>query len=337
MDRPGDNLDETGKSVPVSRHQRASSERSRAARHHTPSQGRPQPITTILRSEAITSHFVAREWRLASEPCRDFHHGLLLLGGEARLEAAGEPLQVLGPSFVWVPAGTVDELRVAAGASGHLMAMQPDLLEHTFRQVPEAGELLALLAAEQPLALTIDAGVAEVLARAMALVTRELGRLEPGAQTVISSALVICLVQLWRLVGANALVGEGFGGSATLLMRFRQLVEERFRDHWPVQRYAEALGVSPDRLHAISTRVLGRAPRVLIQQRILHEAVTRLERSAIGIKQLAFVLGFKDTAYFNRFFRRQLGIPPGRYRRDIGRRDAAQRSRSLSFTFADWP
>ena len=215
--------------------------------------------------------------------------------------------------------------------------MKPDLLEHTFRQVPEAGELLGLLAAEQPLALTIDAGVAEVLARAMALVTRELGRLEPGAQTVISSALVICLVQLWRLVGANALTGEGLGGSATLLMRFRQLVEERFREHWPVLRYAEALGVSPDRLHAICTRVLARSPRVLIQQRILHEAVTRLERSAISIKQLAFVLGFKDTAYFNRFFRRQLHIPPGRYRRDIGRRDAAQRPRPLSFTFADWP
>ena len=95
--------------------------------------------------------------------------------------------------------------------------------------------------------------------------------------------------------------------------------------------------MSPDRLHAICTRVLARSPRVLIQQRILHEAVTRLERSAISIKQLAFVLGFKDTAYFNRFFRRQLGMPPGRYRRDIGRRDAAQRPRPLSFTFADWP
>ena len=94
-------------------------------------------------------------------------------------------------------------------------------------------------------------------------------------------------------------------------MRFRQLVEERFREHWPVLRYAEALGVSPDRLHAVCTRVLARSPRVLIQQRILHEAVTRLERSAISIKQLAFVLGFKDTAYFNRFFRRQLGMPPG--------------------------
>jgi AraC family transcriptional activator of pobA len=337
MDKPGDRLDETGKLPPVSRRLQASSARRLSLRGDASSHGRPQAITTILRSETIPSHFVARDWCLASESRRQFHHGLLLLGGEARLAAAGDPLQISGPAFVWVPSGTVENLQVAAGATGHLMAMKPGLLEHTFRQVPEAGELLGLLDAEQPLALTIDGSVAEVFAGTMALVTGELGRLEPGAQTVISSALVICLVQLWRRVGANALTGEGFGGSATLLMRFRQLVEERFREHWPLLRYAEALGVSPDRLHAICKRVLARSPRVLVQQRILHEAVTRLERSAISIKQLAFVLGFKDTAYFNRFFRRQLGIPPGRYRRDIGRRDAAQRPRPHSFTFADWP
>jgi AraC family transcriptional regulator, transcriptional activator of pobA len=220
-----------------------------------------------------------------------------------------------------------DHLQMAAGSTGHLMAMKPELLEHTFRHVPEASELLGLLGAEQPLALAIDTNVAEVLAGAMTLIARELGRLAPGAQTVISSALVICLVQLWRLVGANALTREGFGESATLLMRFRQLVEERFREHWPVQRYAEALGVSSDRLHAMCTRALGRSPRVLIHQRILHEAVTRLERSAIKIKQLAFVLVFKDTAYFNRFFRWKLGIPPGHYRHEICRLDAAQRPR----------
>ena len=39
----------------------------------------------------------------------------------------------------------------------------------------------------------------------MALIARELRASGPGAQTVISSALVICLVQLWRLVGAHAL------------------------------------------------------------------------------------------------------------------------------------
>jgi AraC family transcriptional activator of pobA len=236
-----------------------------------------------------------------------------------------------------MPAGSVARLEVLAGARGHLLAIRPELLESTFRQIPEAAELHGILHAEKPLALSVTADVAAVIARAMALIGAELRDLAPGAQTVISSALVISLVQLWRHVGATALVSGGPGGTAALLLRFRQLVEERFRDHWPIARYAEGLGVSTDRLHAVCTRSLGRSPRALVHSRILHEAVTRLERSAVTIKQLTFLLGFKDAAHFNRFFRNRLGLPPGAYRRNVAAREAAKRARPMVFTFADWP
>jgi AraC family transcriptional activator of pobA len=148
---------------------------------------------------------------------------------------------------------------------------------------------------------------------------------------------VISFVQIWRHVGASALARGGLGGTAAILMRFRQLVEERFREHWSVERYAGALGLTPDRLHAVCTRTLGRTPRLLIQQRLVYEAVVRLERSAVTIKQLGFLLGFKDAAYFNRFFARHLGMPPARYRRERAHRDAAGRAPQAPFTFADWP
>jgi AraC family transcriptional activator of pobA len=86
-----------------------------------------------------------------------------------------------------------------------------------------------------------------------------------------------------------------------------------------VASYAEQLGLTVDRLHAICTRQLGRSPRVLIQQRVMNEAIARLEISAITTKQLAFILGFKDPGYFNRFFARRMGLPPE------------------PLTFADWP
>ena len=120
-------------------------------------------------------------------------------------------------------------------------------------------------------------------------------------------------------------------------MRFRQMVEERFREHWPVAQYARTLGVTPDRLHAVCRHVLGRSPRTLLNQRLLHEALVRLERSAITVKQLAHSLGFRDAAYFNRFFARLMGTPPARYRRDKMRRGAAGRPPQVSPTFADWP
>jgi AraC family transcriptional activator of pobA len=306
-------------------------------------QARPvtaQPSETIasrLRSIPVESHFEAREWRLRSAIVGALDHGLLLQSGEAWLHAGEERRHVLGPAFVWSPAQAADRLVIEAGGSGHMLQIRRDLMEQTFRQIPEVSELVNLLAAEQPLVLAIEAKSATQLSRAMSLIASELRAPGPGAETIISSALVISFVQLWRHVGAHALARGESGGAAALLMRFRQLVEERFREPWRVERYAEALGVTPGRLHAVAVRTLGRAPRVLIQQRVLYEAVVRLERSAITIKQLSFMLGFKDAAYFNRFLAKHVGLPPARYRRACIRRDVAGRAPQVPFTFFDWP
>jgi AraC family transcriptional activator of pobA len=262
---------------------------------------------------------------------------LLLERGEAWLAAGEERLHVLGPAFVWIPGDSAGQLTVEAGGSGQLLSIRRDLIEQTFRLMPEAGELMNLLSAEQPLAIAIEAHTAAQLAGMLVLVSGELQASGPGAETVIGSALVISFVQIWRHVGASALARGGLGGTAAILMRFRQLVEERFREHWSVGRYAGALGLTSDRLHAICTRTLGRTPRLLVQQRLVYEAVVRLERSAVTIKQLGFLLGFKDAAYFNRFFARHLGMPPARYRRERAHRDAAGRVPHATFTFADWP
>ena len=294
-------------------------------------------IAARLRSVAVESHFAAREWRLDAGPSCDLDHCLVLQTGEAWLHLKGEHLHVLSPAFVWCPANLAERLVIEAGGRGHIVHIRRDLIEQTFRQIPEAGELINLLAAAQPLALAIEADIALRLLRLLALISSELSEPRPGSETVISSALLIAFVQLWRHVGASALARGETVGAAALLMRFRQLVEERFREQWPVARYAEALGVTPGRLHAIATRTLGRTPRALIQQRLIYEAAVRLERSAITIKQLSYMLGFKDAAYFNRFFAKHVGLPPARYRRAVVRRNVAGHAPQIAFTFYDWP
>jgi AraC family transcriptional activator of pobA len=297
----------------------------------------PQAIAVRVAASELRSHFEVREWQLASDNSRSFDWVLLLSSGEARLETGTDSLQVLAPALVWIPAASVQRLVVEAGGSGHVLSARREFMEQTIRQMPEVAELMGLLAAEQPLVLAIQPPGSAVVARILTLVASELHDLKPGAQTLISAALVICLVELWRQLGASAMSWASIGGSAALLMRFRQLVDERFREHWTVSQYARVLGVTPDRLHGICTQVLGRSPRTLLNQRLLHEALVRLERSAITIKQLAHILGFKDAAYFNRFFARLIGMPPARYRRETMRRGAAGRAPQVSPTFADWP
>jgi len=153
----------------------------------------------------VRSHFELREWRPASKSARGFDWALLLTAGQARLNTSHENLQVLAPAFVWMPAASVERLAVEAGGSGHLLSARRDLIEQTIRQMPEGAELMGLLVAEQPLVLPIEPPSEAVVARILALVASELHDPKPGVETLVGAALVICLVQLWRQLGASAM------------------------------------------------------------------------------------------------------------------------------------
>ncbi len=93
-----------------------------------------------------------------------------------------------------------------------------------------------------------------------------------------------------------------------------------------------ALGVTSDKLHAHCQREKGCGPRAMIHERLVREACTRLQQLDLPVEQIGYGLGFRDPAYFNRFFRKYRGASPGTYRRQI-RLEHARSGPS----YAAWP
>ena len=92
------------------------------------------------------------------------------------------------------------------------------------------------------------------------------------------------------------------------------------------------LGVTRAHLHEACVRAHGRAPQQLVHERLNVEARMRLRETALTIEQVAYSLGFRDPAYFSRFFTRRSGMSPGAYRKAV-RADPPQEATS----FAAWP
>jgi len=97
---------------------------------------------------------------------------------------------------------------------------------------------------------------------------------------------------------------------ADQLRRFRHLIESRYLKHWPVERYARHLSLSETSLNRLCRRLAGSTAFDLIQQRLALEARRRLVYAASPVSGIAEELGFKDPAYFSRFFRRHSGVSP---------------------------
>lgn len=81
-----------------------------------------------------------------------------------------------------------------------------------------------------------------------------------------------------------------------------------------VAALAHHVGLSPAHLRRLAHAELGMAPRAWIDRRRLAEARRQLRAGDVPLKRLAAELGFADDAQFSSWFRRQTGLPPGRWR-----------------------
>jgi AraC family transcriptional activator of pobA len=83
-----------------------------------------------------------------------------------------------------------------------------------------------------------------------------------------------------------------------------------------VSEYALELGVTPGHLNALCRWHLGQSAGSLIRQRLALEAKRMLIYGDIPAFAVARELGFRDPAYFSRFFKREVGAAPRRFRHD---------------------
>jgi AraC family transcriptional activator of pobA len=154
-----------------------------------------------------------------------------------------------------------------------------------------------------------------------------------GGATLISSHLLLLCLQLLRLSASHDERHEmaARGGGPALVGNFLQMVELHYRDSWPVARMRMRWASRPTGCTPIASAEELR-PRAIIHERVVREACTRLQQLDLPVEQIGYGLGFRDPAYFNRFFRKYRGASPGDYRRQI-RLEHARSGPS----YAAWP
>ncbi|MEM6460738.1 MAG: AraC family transcriptional regulator [Pseudomonadota bacterium] len=241
-----------------------------------------------------------------------------------------------GPLIMWISDRESWRVQASAGSTiGHLILSETTLI-NAIGHKPEAVDLRLLATRSFRLSLAEDEALRRDVQRAFDLILREAYERAPGFETVTEAQIRVLLVLLWRNAMRPDALRAASASSATVLQNFRQMVETHFRDRWTVAQYSAELGVSPDRLHGICTRVLKMPPLRLIHARTAQEAEVLLERSTQTLDQIAAYLGFRNTPQFSAFFKTQTGHPPGTWRKAI-RATGSEAASVQKRSYADWP
>jgi len=102
-----------------------------------------------------------------------------------------------------------------------------------------------------------------------------------------------------------------------LVKQFLAMLEKSYRENATVEHYAAQLHVTPQYLNIVCRKETGITAGNLIRRRLLLEARRLLSLTTQDVKEIAYELGFSDTSYFSRFFRRYTGQTPLEFRQQV--------------------
>lgn len=107
----------------------------------------------------------------------------------------------------------------------------------------------------------------------------------------------------WLAGARDPIVGKSLG-----------LLHGRVAHPWTIADLANEVGISRTALVERFTRYLSEPPMAYLTRWRLHLAARSLENTPRGVAEIAGEVGYESEAAFNRAFKREFGVPPGRYR-----------------------
>jgi len=104
------------------------------------------------------------------------------------------------------------------------------------------------------------------------------------------------------------------GADLDYTLLFRDFLESNYTQLKSVSDYAQIICISEKRLGQATSKVLGKSPKEIINDRILLEAKRLLVHTNLSVKEIGQELGFKDPAYFVRYFKKNTETTPVEFR-----------------------
>jgi AraC-like DNA-binding protein len=101
-----------------------------------------------------------------------------------------------------------------------------------------------------------------------------------------------------------------------LLKKIVKTMEDNIGDPgFKVERMAKEIGMSRTNLHRRVKALTGFPPSELLRNIRLRKAAELLLSEAESVTQIGYIVGFDDSSYFSKAFKKEFGLPPSEYLR----------------------
>jgi AraC family transcriptional activator of pobA len=104
------------------------------------------------------------------------------------------------------------------------------------------------------------------------------------------------------------------GAELDYVILFKDLLETGYKNQKHVNYYAKQIIITEKRLNQATTKVLGKTPKEIIDDRIMLEAKRILAHTTGSVKEIAYHLGFEEPTNFIKYFKKHSSLTPTEFR-----------------------
>lgn len=266
--------------------------------------GEVRDLPDVVHCETLAARSVPHDWQFPPHRHGRLHQVLLIARGGGHATMEGRDYRLKPMTAVNVPAGHVHGYRFAKGTQGWVVTIATEILD----EVLNAPDGLSRTLSEAALLRATPA-----MRRLMQEIFAEYGSRHFARAHVLKALSATLLGLVARELSAKASHGAPSAG-AGLVDRFSALIDEHYREHWPVARYAAALKVTPTHLSRLTREAFGCPASHMIRDRVVREARRQLVYTNTPVSKIGYALGFNDPAYFTRTFTVATGLSPSEFR-----------------------
>lgn len=129
-------------------------------------------------------------------------------------------------------------------------------------------------------------------------------------QMLLKRLIIICT----RLAKEQLILKDLNNDQIDVIRKFNVLVDTHYKTKRKVAEYADLLFKSPKTLSNLFAKYNQKSPQQIILERIALEAKRLMQFTDKQNQEIAFELGFNDSAHFSSFFKKMTTVSPTQYR-----------------------
>lgn len=155
------------------------------------------------------------------------------------------------------------------------------------------------------------------------MIEKEYNSTSPLRYRIIGSLLTFLFLKLKEHLIANDEDLYEHTRGVDIVRQFKRILEAHHRELAAgivkkvnrLQDYGSALNLHPNYLSSTIKTITGKSVKAWIAEKTVSEAKSLLQNSRLSVNEIGYRLGFITPSHFNNFFKKNVNVSPGTYRK----------------------